>query len=87
VVLYGSETWSLTLRKEHRLRLLENRVLRILFGPRKEEVTGGWDKLHNEKLHDLYPSPSIITMIKSRRLKWARLVARMGKGGRRISYW
>jgi hypothetical protein len=58
VVLYGCETWSLTLREEHRLRLFENRVLSRIFGPKRDEVTGGWRKLHNEKLHGLYSSPS-----------------------------
>jgi hypothetical protein len=65
VVLYGHGTWSLTLRKEHRLRVFENRVLRRIFGPRTEEVVGGWRRLHNEELHNLYASPNIITAIKS----------------------
>jgi hypothetical protein len=60
VVLYGCETWSLTLREEHRLRVFENRVLRILFGPKRDEVTGEWRKLHNEELNILYSSPNII---------------------------
>jgi hypothetical protein len=60
VVLYGCETWSLTLRKEHRLRVFENKVLRRIFGPRRDEVTRGWRKLHNEEFRDLYSSPSII---------------------------
>jgi hypothetical protein len=60
VVLYGCETWSLTLREEHRLRVFENRMLRRIFGPKREEVTGGWRKLRNEELHNLYYSPSII---------------------------
>jgi hypothetical protein len=64
VVLYGCETWSLTLREEHRLSVFENRVLRRIFGPKRDEVKGGWRKLHNEELHSLYSSPSIITMIK-----------------------
>jgi hypothetical protein len=64
VVLYGCETWSLTLREEHRLQLLENRVLRRIFGPKRDEETGDWRKLHNEELHNLYSSPSIIRMIK-----------------------
>jgi hypothetical protein len=59
-VLYGCETWSLTLREEHRLRVFENSVLRRIFGPKRDEVTGEWRKLHNEELHDLYSSPSII---------------------------
>jgi hypothetical protein len=60
VVLYGCETWSLTLREEHRLRVFENRVLGRIFGPKRDEVTGEWRKLHNEELHDLYSPPSII---------------------------
>jgi hypothetical protein len=78
VVLYGCETWSLTLREEHRLKVFENRVLRSIFGPKRDEVTGDWRKLHNEDLHNLYSSPSIIKMIKSRRMRWAGRVARMG---------
>jgi hypothetical protein len=69
VVLYGCETWSLTLREEHRLRAFENRVLRRIFGPKRDEVTGKWRKLHNEELHDLYSLPSIIGIIKSRRMR------------------
>jgi hypothetical protein len=69
VVLYGCETWSLTLREEHRLRVFENRVLRRIFGPNRDEVTGDWRKLHNEELHSLYSSPSIIRMIKSRSMR------------------
>jgi hypothetical protein len=71
VVLYGCETWSLTLREDHRLRVFESRALRIIFGPKRDEVTGGWRKLHNEELHYLYASPSIIRMIKPRRIRWA----------------
>jgi hypothetical protein len=78
VVLYGCETWSLTLREEHRLKVFGNRVLRRIFGPKRDEVTRGWRKLHNEELHNLYSSPSIIRMIKSRRMRWAWHVARMG---------
>jgi hypothetical protein len=66
VVLYEYEAWSLTLREEHRLR-----VLRRIFGPKRDEVTGEWRKFHNEDLHDLYSSPSIIIIIKSRRMRWA----------------
>jgi hypothetical protein len=76
-VLYGCETWSLTLREENRLRVLENRVLRRIFGPKRDEVTGEWRKLHNEELHILYSSPNIIRQIKSRRMRWAGHVARM----------
>jgi hypothetical protein len=79
VVLYGCETWSLTLREEHRSRVFENRVLRRIFGPKRDEVTGGWRKLHNEELHGLYSSPSIVTVIKARRMRWAGHVVRMGE--------
>jgi hypothetical protein len=64
VVLYGCETWSLMLREEHRLRVFENRVLRRIFGPKRDEVTGEWRKFHNEELHNLYPSPDIIMQVK-----------------------
>jgi hypothetical protein len=77
VVLYGCETWSLTSRQEHKLRVLENRMLRRIFGPKRDRVTGGWRKLHNEGLHNLYSSPSAIRIIKLRRIRWARHVARM----------
>jgi hypothetical protein len=79
VVLYGCETWSLTLREEHGQRVFENRMLRRTFGPRREEVTGDWRKLHNEELHNLYSSPDIIRMIKSRRMRWAGHEAQMGE--------
>jgi hypothetical protein len=79
VGLYGCKTWSLTLREEHRLRVCENKVLRRIFGPKRDEVTGGWRKLHNEELRDLYSSPSIIRIMKSRRMRWAGHVARMGE--------
>jgi hypothetical protein len=78
VVFFFFETWSLTLRKESRLRVFGNRVLRRVFGPKRDEVTGKWRKLHNEKLNDLYSSPNIVWMIKSRRKRWAQHVARMG---------
>jgi hypothetical protein len=64
VVLYGRETFSLTLREEHRLRMLENRMQKSLFRSKEDEVTGGWRKLHNVELRDLYSSPSIIRIIK-----------------------
>jgi hypothetical protein len=79
VVLYGYETWSFTVREEHRLEVYENRVLRRTFRPKRGEVTGEWRKLCNEGLHDLYSSPGIIRIIKARRMKWAGLVARMGE--------
>jgi hypothetical protein len=69
VVLYGCETWPLTLREEHRLRVFENRVLRRIFGPKMDDVTGGWRKLHNEELRNSYTTPSVIRTIKSRRLR------------------
>jgi hypothetical protein len=78
VVLYGCETWSLTLTEKHRLWVFENRVLRRIYEPKRGEVTGGWRKLHNEELHKLYSSSSIIRMIKSRRMRWAGHVARIG---------
>jgi hypothetical protein len=77
VVLYGHETWSLALRKERRLRMFENKVLRRIFGPKRDEVTGEWRQLHNEEVHDLFSSPNIIRIIKSKRLRWAENVARM----------
>jgi hypothetical protein len=77
VVLYGCGTWSLTLREEHRLRVFENRVLRGIFGLKRDEVIGDWRKLHNEEFHNLYCSPSIIRMIKSRMMRWAGHVARI----------
>jgi hypothetical protein len=67
------------IREEHRLRVFENRVLRRIFGPKRDEVTGGWTKLHNEELHNLYSSPSIIRMFKSRKMRLARHVVRMGR--------
>jgi hypothetical protein len=79
VVLYGCEIWSLTVREEHKLRVFENRMFRRIFGPKRDGVTGGWRKLHNEELHNLYSSPSIITNIKSRRMRWAGHVVRMGE--------
>jgi hypothetical protein len=79
VALYGCEILSLALKEDHRLRVFENRVLRRMFGAKKDEVTGGWRKLHNEELHNLYCSPSIIRIIKSRRMRWGEQLARMGK--------
>jgi hypothetical protein len=77
VVLYGFETWSLTLREERRIRVFENRVLRGIFGPKRDELTGEWRKLHNEELIYLCSSPVIVRVIKSRRMRWAGHVARM----------
>jgi hypothetical protein len=79
VVLYGCESWSLTSREECRLRVFENKVLRRIFGPKRDEVTGEWRRLHNKELYALYSSPSIIRVMKSRRLRWAGHVARMGE--------
>jgi hypothetical protein len=78
VVLYGCETWCLTLREEHRLR-----VLRGIFGPKKNEGTGGWRKLHNKELHNLYSSPSIIKMTNLRRMRFAGQVARIGESSKK----
>jgi hypothetical protein len=79
VVLYGCETLTLMLREEHRLKVFENRVFRRIFGPKRDEVTGGWRKLHNEELNGLYSSSSIFRVIKARRMRWAGHVARMGE--------
>jgi hypothetical protein len=89
VVLYGCGTWSLTLREEHRLGVFENRVLRRIFGSKRDEVTEEWRKLHNEELRDLYPSPStyIIRIIKARRMRWAEHLARMGRRGTQLGCW
>ena len=77
VVLYGCVTWSLTLREERRLRFFENRLLRRIFGPKRDEVTGEWRKLHNEELNDLYSSPNIARVINTRRMLWAGIVPLM----------
>ena len=80
VVLYGRVTWSLTLREERSLRVFENRVLSRIFGPKRDEVTEEWRKLHNEELNILYCPPNIVRVIKSRRMRWAGHAARMGEG-------
>jgi hypothetical protein len=79
VVLYSCETWALTLREECRLRVFKNTVLRRIFGPKTDEVIGEWRRLHNKELYALYSSPNIIRVIKSRRVRWAGHVARMGE--------
>ena len=79
VFLYGCETWSLTSREERRLRVFENRVLRRIFGPKRDEVTGEWRKLHNVEFNDLYCSLNIIRVIRTRRVRWAGHVACMGE--------
>ena len=76
--MYGCETWSLTLREERKLRVFDNMVLRGIFVPRRDKVTGEWRRLHNEELNDLYCSPNIVRVIKSRRMRWAGHVACMG---------
>ena len=87
VVLYGCETWSLTLREERKLTVFENMVLRRIFGPRRVEVTGEWRRLHNEELNDLYSLPNNVRVIKSRRIGWAGHVARMGEERGCIGSW
>jgi len=78
------ETWSLTLTEERRLRVFENRVLRRVFRPKRDEVTGKWRKLHNDKLSNLYSLPNIVRVVKSRRMRWAGHVARI-EGGERCA--
>jgi len=87
VVLYGCETWSLTLREERGLMLVENRVLRRIFGPKRDVVTGEWRKQHNGELNDLYSSSNIVRVIKSRSLRWAGHVAHMGRGEVYSGFW
>jgi hypothetical protein len=86
-VLCGCETWSVTLREEHRLRVFENRMLRGISGPKRDEVKGKWRKLHNGELHNLYSSPDIIRQTKSRRVRWAGHVARMERGETCTRFW
>jgi hypothetical protein len=85
--LHCGHSWSLTLREEHRLRVFENRMLRRIFKPKRDEVTGGWRKLRNEELHNLYSSPSKIRMTKSRKMRWAGHVARRERREKHIGYW
>jgi len=87
VVFYGCETWSLTLREEMKLKLFRNMVLRRIFGPRRDEVTGEWRRLNNEELNDLYSSPNIVRVIKSRRMRWVGHVAHIGEERGRIGFW
>jgi hypothetical protein len=77
--MYGCETWSLTLREERRLRVFENRMLRRVFGPKRDEVTGECRKLHNEELNYLYSSPNIVRVVKSRRMRWGRTSGAYGR--------
>ena len=79
VLLYGCKTWSLTFREEHRLWVFENRALRRIFGPRGEEVTAAWRKWHNEELNDMYCSPNIVQVIKTRKMRWVGHIAHMGE--------
>jgi hypothetical protein len=83
--LYESETWAWTLREEHRLELFENRVLRKIFGLKRDEVMGGWRKVHNYELHNLHSLPCIIRMIKPRNMKWEGHVAHRGE--KKNEYW
>jgi hypothetical protein len=86
LVLCGCETWSLILREEHRLKVYEKRVQRRIFGPKKDEIVGRWRKLHNE-LRDLYSTPNIIRMFKSRGIRWAGHVTDLGKKGNHMGFW
>jgi len=82
VILYGCESWSTTLADEHKLRVFENKILRKIYGPKRDETTGEWRRLHNEGLHGLYDSPDVVKVMKSRRLRWASHVV----GGKRRLY-
>ena len=87
--MYGCETWPLILKEERRLRVFENRLLRKIFGPKRDEVTREWRKLHNEELNDLYCSPNIVRVVKSTGMRWAGHVALMGEssGVYRVLVW
>jgi hypothetical protein len=88
VVSYGCETWSLTLREEHKTRrMFESRVLRRIFGTKGDDISGNWRKLHNEELHNLYSSPSVIRMLKSRRMEWTLHVVRMETKMNPYKFW
>jgi hypothetical protein len=84
---YGCETWSPTLREERRLIVFENRVLRRIFGPKRDEVTVEWEKVHNGEFNNQYCSPNIVRVIKSRRMRWTAHVARMGSGEACTGFW
>ena len=86
VVFHGCETWSPTLREERRLRVFENRGLRRMFGPKRENLTGEWRQVHNAELNDMYSSPNIVRVIKSR-IRWARHIARMGRREAYTGFW
>jgi len=86
IVLYGYRTWSLTLREEHTLRVSDNRVLRKISGPKREEVVGGWRRLHNEELHNLHVLPNILKVNKSRGMRWAGLCRTHGRGKKFTQY-
>jgi hypothetical protein len=87
VVVCGCKTWSLTLREGRRMRVFENRVLRRIFGPKRDEVTGEWRKLHNEELNDLDSLPNIVRVRKSSRMRWAGHTASMGRGEVYTGFW
>ena len=87
VVVYDCETWSLTMKEERRLRVFGNKVFRRIFGPKRNELTGEWIRLYSEELNDLHSSPNIILVIQSRIIRWAGLVARMGRGQVHTEFW